>query len=131
MENEIIYFEFNNWEADVYYPDKEPYITWLGNDLNLYFSNEQWVKENNLVVTKSIIDMSVNYYIGATKDWVLKNCPSLLNEDSRFLRFQNLEERNNDILFGYWGTPCLSYSKENIGVHDCYWCDDTQDYVIE
>ena len=43
---EIIYFELNNWMSGRDYPDAEPFITWCSDDYHLYFSDENWVKEN-------------------------------------------------------------------------------------
>ena len=34
---EVVYFEFNNWTPGEHYPFEEPFITWMGNDLDLSF----------------------------------------------------------------------------------------------
>ena len=85
--DEIICFELNNWSCGKDYPNDEPFLTWIGNDLNIHFNDENWVKENKLCVVRSIIDMSVNFCITTTKSWVEKNCPKLLTEHTEFLRF--------------------------------------------
>ena len=36
-EKEVIYFELNNWFSGEHYPAEEPFTTWIGNDLNIYF----------------------------------------------------------------------------------------------
>ena len=74
--DDIIYFELNNWSPDDDYPDAEPYLTWLEDDENIIFiDNEQWVKDNKLCVAFEIIDQSLNFCITATKKWVEENCP--------------------------------------------------------
>ena len=107
MDEEIIYFELNNWMSKDDYPDAEPFKTWCGNDLKLYFDSERWVKENKLVVTRGIVDMSVNWCIGATKKWVEDNCPELLTEYKEFLR-PTMDSR--------FGQPFIEYSEDNIGI---------------
>lgn len=109
---EIIYFELNNWTPGEHYPDEEPFNTWIGDDLNIYFKSEDWVKENKLCVMGEIIDMSVNFCITAPKEWVEKYCPKLLTEHSRFLR----EPDKNGEVYGQWETPFLEYNEENIGI---------------
>lgn len=66
--SEIVYFELNNWFAEQHYPAREPFLGWMGNDLRIQFSNERWVVENKLCVVKSLVDMSVNFCITATKN---------------------------------------------------------------
>jgi hypothetical protein len=112
--NDIVYFELNNWWAGTDYPDAEPFTTWMSNDLNLMFHNEEWVKQNKLCVAVDIIDMSVNFCITATKEWVLENCPKLLTDYKDFLRFPDEE----GIVEGRFGHEFLEYSEENVGVVD-------------
>lgn len=109
---EIIYFELNNWWPGRNYPDEEPFLSWMGNDLNIIFSNENWVKENNLCVVESLVDMSSNFCITATKDWVEKNCPSLLTDHKKFLRYPDEDGE----VYGKWGTKFLPWSKNNFGI---------------
>ena len=134
MNKELVYFELNNWFGGRDYPNAEPFITWCGDDMNLYFSNEEWVKENKLVVVESYVDMSVNWCVTATKDWVLNNCPKLLSDESTevcfittgedgstektenypyksFLRFP---DEDGDV-YGRFGDKFGEYTKENIG----------------
>lgn len=77
MNNEIIYFELNNWFSGIDYPPEEPFETWIitGN-----FSNDEWCKTNKLVVLAGCIDMSFNWCIAATKQWIEENCPNLLSD---------------------------------------------------
>ena len=108
--NDIIYFELNNWFSDRDYPNAEPFKTWCGNDLTLYFDSERWCQENKLVVTRGVIDQSINWCIGATKEWVEKTCPELLTKYTTFLR--------PDIK-SHWDMPFIEYSEDNIGLHVC------------
>lgn len=112
MEKEIVYFELNNWFAGDHYPAEEPFLTWIGNDLNIHFNNETWVKENKLCVVRSIIDMSVNFCITATKEWVESNCSRLLTEYTKFLRCPD----EDGYVEGQFGDEFLEYSEENIGI---------------
>ena len=134
---DVVYFELNNWFAGRDYPDEEPFTTWCGNDLRLYFLNEDWVKENNLCVVAENIDMSVNWCITALKSWVLEKCPKLLDQDAsttvvftttglegttqreetysykEFLR----EPDEDGFVYGNFGTEFLEWSEENVGIH--------------
>lgn len=120
-EKEIIYFELNNWFPGEHYPDEEPFTTWMGNDLCLAFNNEDWVIENELCVVTSTIDMSTNFCITATKDWVLENCPRLLTEHTKFLREK---EEDEDYVYGQFDDQFLEYDEANFGIHyvDEDWC---------
>jgi len=111
--NEIIYFELNNWFAGRDYPNTDPFLTWLSNDNCLSFEDEEWVKKNKLCVICQPIDMSVNFCITTTEEWVEKNCPELLTKYTEFLRFPDEED---DVVYGKFGTEFLQYSEENIGI---------------
>lgn len=111
---DIIYFELNNWAPGRNYPDAEPFISWMKNDLKQSFLNEKWVKENGLVVVHSLVDMSSNYCITAPKKWIIKNCPDLLDKYKKFIR---LPEKNENTLYGVFDCPFLDYKIENIGIH--------------
>ena len=108
----IVYFELNNWMPGKDFPNAEPFISWCSNDFNLKFNSDEWCKENKLVVTRSTIDMSVNWCIGATEEWVEKNCPELLTKYTEFLR------PNRESTFGQ---PFIEYSEDKIG---CHWCEE-------
>ena len=110
--DEIICFELNNWFCGDDYPDDEPFLTWIGNDLNIHFNDENWVRENKLCVVRSIIDMSVNFCITTTKSWVEKNCPKLLTEYKNFLRFPD----EDGWIEGRFGNDFLEYKEKNIGI---------------
>ena len=111
---EIIHFELNNWTPGKDYPAEEPFITWIGNDLNIHFNSDNWVQENKLCVVRSIIDMSVNFCITTTKEWVEKNCPKLLTEYQDFLRHPD----EDGFVEGRFGNYFLDYTENNIGITD-------------
>ena len=119
MDNELVYFELNNWSPGKDYPNEEPFLTWISNDLNIYFNNETWVIENRLCVIREIIDMSTNFCITATKEWVEKNCPNLLTIHTKFLR---QPDEYGDV-YGQWGTEFLPYEESNFGITE-KWDDD-------
>lgn len=111
---EIVYFELNNWSPGRDYPNAEPFIGWMSDDLKQRFRNEEWVKENKLVVVESFVDMSSNYCVTATKEWVTNNCPELLCKYNEFLRVPDEDE---DVPYGRFGCPFLEYEEKNIGIH--------------
>ncbi|MBQ9596500.1 MAG: hypothetical protein IJR35_11660 [Synergistaceae bacterium] len=113
---EVIYFELNNWTRGEDYPDEQPFLDWMDNDLKLRFHNRDWIKENKLVVVFSIVDQSANFCITALKDWVEENCPKLLTEYTEFLREP---EYGEEVPHGSFDCPFLEWTPENIGWH--YW----------
>ena len=113
-DNDIIYFELNNWFCGRDYPNDEPFKSWMSDDLHIKFNNEDWVKENKLCVVKIFVDMSCNFCITATREWVEKNCPKLLSEYKQFLR---LPDEFGDVE-GRFGTTFLDYCEANIGLED-------------
>lgn len=86
--DKIIYFELNNWIPGIFYPDDEPFRLWMKNDLQIKFDDETWVKKSRLCVVRELIDMSSNYCITATREWVVNNCPKLLTDYAEFIRYK-------------------------------------------
>ena len=78
---DVVYFSVDNWFCGRDYPHDEQFIKWMRDDLNQYFRNEEWVKENKLCVKWGFIDMSMNYCVTAPREWVEQNCPKLLTDD--------------------------------------------------
>lgn len=140
---DIVYIEFNNWFAGRDYPLGEPYETWIGKRM---FSDDAWCKENNICVNGGEYDMSENWCITATKDWVLKNCPELLSGGSytykmlihykgatterycvrKYSDFLRKPDKYGDVE-GMFGWPFLDYDEHNFGSH--YYRDTSFDYV--
>lgn len=118
-EHKIICFELNNWSCGRDYPNAEPFLSWMRNDLNIRFRNEEWVKENKLCVRATFLDMSQHFLITATEDWVEANCPNLLTDFQNFIRHPDEWGTVVD-RFGNW---FLDYSEENIGIT---WFDDPE-----
>jgi len=147
---EIIYFEINNWFAGRDYPNREPFLSWITGYGGI-FSNEKWCKENKLCVVAGTLDMSYNWCVTATKEWVLENCPYLLSEEvdkvtfkvheagshgwkdkieeyalNRFLHFPD-EDGN---VYGTYDWMFLPWCEENFGVtyhEDNYWDYDDEE----
>lgn len=111
---DIVYFELNNWFLGQDYPDAEPFITWM-NDYVLKFRDIEWVKENRLCVVDGNVDMSVNFCITATREWVENNCPELLTRYTQFIRTPDEDGE----VYGRFGAPFKEYTEENIGIY--YW----------
>ena len=118
MADEIIYFELNDWACGVDYPDAQPFIIWIEDGIVPIFRNERWVKENKLCVRASNVDMSQNFCITATKEWVETNCPELLTKYTQFLR----EPDEDGDMDGRFGCPFLEYEESNFGV--TWWYED-------
>lgn len=112
MNKEIIYFELNNWSPEKDYPNEEPFISWMGNDLKISFNNEKWVIENKLCVVQTLVDMSMNFCITTTREWVENNCPKLLTEYTKFIR----EPDEDGEVYGRFDSPFLEYEEANIGI---------------
>lgn len=127
---EVVYFELNNWCRGRDYPDAEPFVTWMSNDFKQKFRNEDWIKENKLVVVKSLVDMSINYCITSTKEWVEENCPELLSIYKEFVR---QVDEDNEVPYGRFGCPFLEYEEDNIGYHyaEEVECNGYWQYVID
>lgn len=119
MMGDIVYFELNNWMSGTDYPADEPFISWMCDDFNIKFNNEDWLKENKLCVLKSYIDMSQNFCITATKEWVEKNCPKLLTDYTKFLR----QPDEYGFVEGRFGHEFLEYNEDNIGLT---WIDEDE-----
>lgn len=109
---EIIYFELNNWFSGEHYPNDEPFLSWLQDDLNIKFLDEEWVKKNCLCVVFCYVDMSQNFCITATQEWVENNCPKLLTDYTKFLRYP---DEYGDV-YGWLGHKFLTYEDVNIGI---------------
>lgn len=123
--NEIVYFELNNWFAGRDYPDNERFINWMHDDLNIKFRSEKWAEENRLCIAARFIDMSQNFCVTATKEWVEKNCPELLTDYTQFLRYP--DDEYGDV-YGRFGDEFLPYEEENFGVT---WIDLDDEYEEE
>ena len=111
---EIVYFELNNWFPRRDYPDAEPFNSWINTPTYTdAFEDNDWCIENKLCVVQTIIDMSLNYCVTATKEWVEANCPELLTKYTRFLRYPNPEYDNE--VYGRFGCTFKEWSEENFG----------------
>ena len=127
---DIVYFELNNWFSGRDYPNAEPFLSWMKDDLNQKFRDEEWIKENKLVVVESLVDMSMNFCITATKEWVEENCHELLSTYKNFIR---KPEDGEDVPYGRFECPFLEYNEENIGYHyaEEVECNGYWQYVID
>lgn len=122
MLDNIIYFEVNNWFAGRDYPDCEPFLSWM-RDIGSPFCNEDWCKEQKICVVYELIDMSQNFKVTATREWVEQNCPCLLEEKySQFVHTLKDEYDDDDTEYwethGYGDGPFLKYCEENFGVEE-------------
>ncbi len=117
MEDDVVYFELNNWFCGRDYPDAEPFMSWI-TDFGVKFGNEDWVMANKLCIKEYYIDMSRNFLITAPRQWVVDNCPNLLTDFAGFLRFPD----ENGIVRGRHRQEFMEYCEENVGItygEDC------------
>ena len=135
---DIVYIELNNWFGGRDYPLNCELAEMVKAGR---FSDDQWCKENKLCVYRGFVDMSINWCITASMEWVEENCPELLGDEcyeytvymhnaegdhelhytkqySDFLRYES-EYGNVSGKFG----PFLEYCEENFGITDCD-CDE-------
>lgn len=77
----MIHFKVNNWDSD-YYPDSEPFYTWMDDNCELLKQSLNWDKSQVQVICYNN-DMSLEYIVSATEEWIQENCPAILN--SRFI----------------------------------------------
>lgn len=123
VNDEIIYFELNHWSTE-FYPDEEPFISWMSDYYETKEEEEKsWIREsevldkyckdNELVMVVTIVDMSVNFCVTAKRTWVEQTCPKLLDTYTQYIR----ESEDDEPPIGYFGSPFLEYTLENIGVH--------------
>lgn len=109
MEN-IVKFSVNHWWPGEDYPNSEPFITWL-KDLNLdkFLRNDSWCKSNKICVNWCFIDMSSNFCVTATYDWVKENCSCIFGTKFYY---------SNDSVEDRFGLDFLEYCEENFGSHE-------------
>lgn len=136
MENEIVYFELNNWFSGRDYPT----IDGLYELMKDKFTDNDWCKENKLCVLFGNYDMSLNWCISATKEWVEQNLPQLLSNDTYTYKIGVHSSKGDEVktytkkyadfichpdedgeLRGRFDWKFLEYCEENFGVT---YCDD-------
>lgn len=123
----IVHFEVNDWFTGRDYPDVEPFLTWMKDDLNLQLRNNEWAKQNRLCIITQFVDMSVNFCVTADETWVTQNCPCLLTTHTQFLVHPNKYGE----YIGKFNDVFLAYSPENYGVHQSKYEDGKEVYYDE
>lgn len=108
--DDIVYFWLNDWD----YPEEEPYLSWMlgEKDNKSVFQDEDWVKANKLCVILVPYIMDIYFFITAKREWVEKNCPSILTEYSDYIRTPDENGEVPDPICGRYKTYC----EENIGI---------------
>lgn len=131
--NDIVHFTLNNWMVGEDYPPGEPFETWMS---QYTLCNDAWCKEQKICVYYGNIDMSVNYVVTATREWVEKNCPKLLTDESytyteiiyrgydlkeekeitaKYSDFVIYEDDDEEEVNNKFDWPLLEYKEENFG----------------
>ena len=154
MGSDVIYFELNNWFRGRDYPPGEPFDSWIRTH---QLSNDDWCKENKICVRYGMIDMSDNYIVTATKEWVEKNCSQLLTDESYtyktiiyykgeniikehtkkysdFLSYPSDPKYPDEVYSKVDSWPFLEYEEDNFGAHfyqQPYDIDDEEEEDIE
>lgn len=144
---EIVYFEINNWFCGRDYPKDEIFQKWI---VDYQFRDNDWCKENKLVVLCGNVDMSISYCVAAPKTWVLENCPKLLSDEEyeyqtviwrgkgneeiqthikKYSDFLCHPDEDGDVYGWIDGWQFPEYCEENFGVHwhEYEWEGDTND----
>lgn len=121
----VVYFEVDNWYCGSDYPNTPTFIKWMSNDLKLQFNNDSWCKENHLCVYAKCVDMSQDFTVSATEDWVKENCPELLNNEDCKKFVKGISDDLDDIPDAKFGV-FREYCEENFGskvdpTYDDYW----------
>ena len=130
---EIIYFEIDNWFAGRDYPNAQPFLSWMNDDLNLAFANNNWCIENRLCVEAILIDMSVCFCVAAPRSWVEENCPKLLTDEEcgskimigdeikyehcSYSKFICKPDKDGEVYGRISDLHFAEYKEENFGVH--------------
>ena len=134
MEKEIVYFELNNWFRGRDYPPIDGIYSLMEDK----FTDDEWCKENKLCVLCGYYDMSLNWCVSATKEWVEQNLQQLLSNDTytydicyhsadgdgkttytkKYLDFVRYSDEDGEIRRRFdW--KFLEYCEENFGVTYC------------
>lgn len=142
--DETIYFEVNNWFSGRDYPASEPFYTWLNDMKGHKLADNKWAKENKLCIKYGSYDMSMIYFVTATKEWVEMNCPCLLQpENAKFICNPKNEGEEPIGWLGRKNNSFLEYKPENFGSIDLeetlndwdpfgyYICDEEDEAEIE
>ena len=115
---EVVHFEVTYDEPIGKFPRSEPFLTWMksdpdsGMELGVFFIKEYWCILNHLcVVTQIVDDISINFCVTATKKWVKKKCPVIL--DSEFIVKPN---KDGDYV-GSLGNLFLDWNSDNWGIY--------------
>ena len=149
--NDIVKFTLNNWMVGEDYPPGEPFETWM----SFYtLTHNNWCREQKICVYYGNIDMSTNYCVTATREWVEKNCPKLLTDESytyketiykgyglketiektaKYSDFVVYEDDDEEEVNNRFDWPFLEYKEENFGSFEYkpVWTDDEEEEDIE
>lgn len=75
-EENVIYFELNDWHKTDSYPPLDIFETWIK---ERKFSDDEWCKRNRLCVIAASPDEPLQHWlVTATTLWVAEKCPELL-----------------------------------------------------
>lgn len=117
----VVYFQCNDWSPSP--KEAERFIhQYLEGDFSEHTPMktdaevDEWIENDCLCINCDIYDMSIQYWITTTKEWLEQNFPELLSFVS---------EEPKDYLFKGDKKYFLKYSEENIGVH---WWTNEKDY---
>lgn len=111
----VVYLQCNDWcpspaEAEKFiYDYLEGYHDSIDNPnavLKTQEETETWIKENDLCINTEIYDMSIQYWVTTTKEWLEDNFPELLPYAS---------EEPKDYMFEGDKKYFLKYEEENVG----------------
>jgi len=123
MTNEtVVYIQMNNWHKRdcnkrFFYCYLEGALSTM-NGINVEYpegivcktsdEEEQWMIDNKLCINNDVYDMSSQYWITTTKEWVERNFPELM---------PYVSEDPEDYMYKNDRKYFLKYTQENYGIH--------------
>ena len=121
----------NNWSSE-FCPNKEPFLTWLDDDGFTTLVDPNWVKnQKGLTVCYSDVDMSINFAITATEEWINNNCPCILTNSEYKEKFTEKCVHVDEDLRKYadYGTPFIELNEYTEGKL-IYWSREKDKFYI-
>ena len=98
----------------------------MGNDLNLTLRSDEFCKENKLCVYYGAVDMSCNFTVSASREWVEKNCPEIIGSKFEYKPSDGETEPDCDEV---GNMPFREYCEWNFGAeyYETHWWDSDDD----
>lgn len=84
---EVIFFSVGSGTG--LYPTCEPFYTWLSSLLQPIFHDKEWLAKQDITVVEEKAENHLPiFYISASREWFLRECPCLLEPEFRKYLFE-------------------------------------------